>query len=244
MKVERLAAATTPQGWLEAIGAAMPVRAQPGLPAHLQGVFWMNGNHPENLVAPGAGDFKPAARFLSLKISRPGVWVTGRKKSHYGHDQSCCTYLFNFNEAYDYATIDFVVCLCCHSRCWCLPSCLVHFDMQQDEADADKWRRNNRFCCRSCTAGNYDLIRILKPSGAGLEPTPHFERAVGWLSEQEDQWFVAPSAAVAPDAPAMDRGSMVRYEEGPSDPPKKPVVACPTPTYIAEKRKQKLASLV
>mmetsp|Transcript_43506 Transcript_43506/g.141114 ORF Transcript_43506/g.141114 Transcript_43506/m.141114 type:complete len:352 (-) Transcript_43506:170-1225(-) len=60
------------------------------------------------------------------------------------------------------------------------------------------------------------------------------------IAQSDMQIYCVPKGAPAPLAPR----AMARYEEGPSDPPKKPVVACPTPTYIAEKRKQKLASLV
>lgn len=173
--------------------------AQSSLPEHMQGIFWMDGNQPENFVTLDHGKYQPELRKVDLPISGTGTWMSGERSSQTAHASGECTYHFQFNDDFTYATIrpsHYLFCIPCK-----YPDCMIFFDMVQHTDDKDFWDRKNKFCCKSCGGGDYALIRILKPNGTKVETTPHFARACEWLRTQGPQYFwtaVHTSASVAP----------------------------------------------
>ena len=91
--------------------AFMPIAGpRTGLPASLQGLFWMDGNPlPDKLVSFGASSWDAATRTTRIKVYDEGIWswhgdLAGR--ALYGFVRAVeLTYELQFNEALDFAEI-------------------------------------------------------------------------------------------------------------------------------------------
>lgn len=203
--LEKISPAPTSEAWLQLLAEHMNAEHK-GLPDHLDGVYWMDGNAPENLVALGPGKFDAAKRSLALPIWKPGAWMTGARSSQTAHYRGNCVYTFRFNDEYTYASIK-------PSNTGCYyPTFFVFFDMKLIEEDV--WDRRNKFF--GFNGGGYMLRRVAKVRDGKLIETAQFQRMVDFMNQQGAQWVwvpgsggsVSPGGAppgVSPETQIMER---------------------------------------
>ena len=116
----------------------------------------------EHIVIVEAADFSPSSRRAYLRTYAPGVWATEQKANTLiGHQQSCCTYAFEFDEDFKFGAIDPWVCMCC-----ACPRACLYFTMEQEEEDPHVWNRQSTLChacgpkCPCYGSGSYTLKRV------------------------------------------------------------------------------------
>lgn len=171
----------------------------PGLPAKLQGVFWMSTNAaPEMLASMDGSNWDPERKILNLDSGATYNWT-------YSADLVGTIYWFflrvsymfcselhlKFNDDLTEASMPLYVCGFCKDfspcdGCW-MPMGMW-WTMSQDEGDENTWNRDIYLYCnpnQKWDLGSYKLVRIIDENGQKLPA----------YSEMEEQMKKSPEDA-------------------------------------------------
>jgi hypothetical protein len=154
-----------------------------GLPAKLQGVFWMSTNAAPELLASIDGSYwDPKRRMVNFHAGATYNWTYssnligwiywfGLRVSY----MFCSEMHLNFNEDITYASMPLYVCGCCPDSCCCCDGCWLPtgmiWTMKQVETDENAWDRDISLYCnpkKRWGLGSYKLVRIIDENGQKL----------------------------------------------------------------------------